>query len=297
MSSTLDEAFFDDAVSLTRIASYLHSLVPFIDELNNLMDGAIKGPFGPDGREHISPEAFYWEIRPWFNGGKWLYEGVGPDGEGKEMEWGGPSAGQSSLVHALDLFLGVDHTPRTDKEVVPSSIFVEKRAAVTLPSAPLQKPSLHKAPSDSTFMQRMSHYMPGHHRSFLQHLSSLHTRNPAAPSAPVLPSLRQLASTHPALTPSYDLAVDAMKRFRTTHIRLATYFIVQQARREPTRESPHWPEWERKRILKETEEEEKRRKGEEVVKEAIAGTGGTDLVTFLKRCRDRTEEAKLKLAA
>jgi indoleamine 2,3-dioxygenase len=290
MSSTLDEAFFDDATSITRISSYLELLVPFIDELTTLMDGSIKGSFGPEGREHISPEAFYWEIRPWFNGGKWLYAGVGPNGEGKEMEWGGPSAGQSSLVHALDLFLGVDHAPRTNKETIPTT-FVEKVAVA--PSAPLHKLPLHKSPSDSTFMQRMSHYMPGHHRAFLLHLSSLHTRNPLSPSTPVLPSLRQLASTHPALTPSYDLAVEAMKRFRNTHIRLATFFIVQQARREPTKSSPHWPEWERKRLAKEAEEEEMRRKGEEVKKEAIAGTGGTDLVTFLKRCRDRTAEAKL----
>jgi indoleamine 2,3-dioxygenase len=46
-------------------------------------------------------------------------------------------------------------------------------------------------------------------------------------------------------------------------------------------------------VLKEREEEEKRARGEEVKKEAIAGTGGTDLVSFLKRCRDRTAEAKL----
>ncbi|BGP19060.1 hypothetical protein JCM10213_009230 [Rhodosporidiobolus nylandii] len=307
MSSTLDEAFFADAVSLTRIASYLRSISALIDELTALMAAAVRGPFGPAGAQAFcDPAQFYWEIRPWFNGGKWVYEGIGPNGEDREMEWGGPSAGQSSLVHALDLFLGVDHAPRSREEGVPNT-FVEKAAAAGAPisanpspppSSAAPPPSLHKSPSDSTFMQRMMHYMPGHHRSFLRHLSSLHLPNPAAPSAPVLPSLRDLAQRHPAeLADAYDTAVSAMKRFRDTHIRLATFFIVQQARREPTRDSPHWAGWEAKRVQKEREEAEKRARGEEVKQEAIAGTGGTDLVTFLKRCRDRTNEAHLAQSA
>ncbi|GAA6012560.1 hypothetical protein JCM10207_009040 [Rhodosporidiobolus poonsookiae] len=309
MSATLDEAFFADAVALDRIASYLSSIALLIDELTALMAGATRGPFGPDGRELIKPEAFYWEIRPWFNGGKWTYEGVGLDGEDKELEWQGPSAGQSSLVHALDLFLGVDHSPRGhgDGAAVIPSLFVERAdtptaaaasaaaaAKVARPSPPAAA-SLHKSPSDATFMQRMMHYMPGHHRAFLSHLSSLHLPNPAAPSAPVLPSLRTLAQRHPAaLQEAYDVAVLAMKRFRDTHIRLAAHFIVAQARREPPRESPHWAGWEARRVQKEREEEEKRARGEEVARQAIAGTGGTDLVSFLKRCRDRTAEAFLE---
>ncbi|GAA6035062.1 hypothetical protein JCM8097_002167 [Rhodosporidiobolus ruineniae] len=317
MSSTLDEAFFADAVALTRISSYLGSIALLIDELTQLMADSTGGNFGPDKREHIDPAAFYWEIRPWFNGGKWVYEGAGPDGEDQEMEWGGPSAGQSSLVHALDLFLGVDHAPRPSSSGTATpqfpNTFVERlseeRKAVGTPTpvpmnpfdklagkklAPPPTATLHKSPSDATFMQRMSHYMPGHHRAFLQHLSSLHSLNPSAPRAPVLPSLRELAALHPVeLGAAYDTAVKAMKRFRDVHIRLATFFIVSQARREPTRNSPHWAGWEARRVQKEREEEEKRLRGiaEEQKRDVIAGTGGTDLVTFLKRCRDRTAEA------
>lgn len=314
MSSTLDESFFADSIALSRIANYLSSISALIDELTTLMAGATRGPFGPNGRERISPEAFYWEIRPWFNGGKWTFEGVGPDGQDKVMEWGGPSAGQSSLVHALDLFLGVDHAPRhghgrsgdgeaNDQSQGFPNTFVEPPAPAasssSKPAAPpavvVDKAALHKAPSDATFMQRMSHYMPGHHRAFLRHLESLHHPNPSTPNAPVLPSLRKLAKHHPAeLGPAYDGAVAAMKRFRDQHMRLATVFIVQQARREPARESVHWPEWEAKRLKKEAEKEERRRLGKGEKREAIAGTGGTDLVTFLKRCRERTVEALLQ---
>ncbi|GJN87994.1 hypothetical protein Rhopal_000949-T1 [Rhodotorula paludigena] len=313
MSATLDEAFFSDATALSRIASYLGSISLLINELTDLMSGATKGAFGPAGRERIVPEAFFWEIRPWFNGGRWTYEGVGPAGEDKVMEWGGPSAGQSSLVHALDLFLGVDHMPRparpahgaasesgekqpamNDGPAFPDTFRDRNDAAAAAAAPTVEKAALHKAPSDATFMARMSHYMPGHHRAFLQHLESLHSPSPAAPTAPVLPSLRKLAQRHPAeLGAAYDDAIAAMKRFRDSHMRLATVFIVQQARREPARDSVHWPEWEAKRVAKEREEEARRARGEEREKEKIVGTGGTDLVSFLKRCRDRTTEALL----
>ncbi|GAA6049475.1 hypothetical protein JCM3770_007357 [Rhodotorula araucariae] len=310
MSATLDEAFFADSIALSRIAGYLQSISHLVDELGALMAGATKGAFGPAGRERIVPETFYWEIRPWFNGGKWTYEGVGPHGEDKVMEWGGPSAGQSSLVHALDLFLGVDHMPRAhghahghsaqakkpDTAAFPATFHDEhdKNTTTAQVAASGSKAALHKAPTDATFMQRMSHYMPGHHRAFLQHLESLHSPNPAAPDAPVLPSLRKLARRHPAeLGTAYDDAVAAMKRFRDSHMRLATVFIVQQARREPARESVHWPEWEAKRVAKERAEAQRRARGEERERETLVGTGGTDLVSFLKRCRDRTVEALL----
>ena len=239
------------------------------------------------------------------------------------MEWGGPSAGQSTLVHALDLFLGIDHAPRrpstkTQAKTEAAAVQVEEAngTRVEAPAAAAEvvddKAALHKAPSDATFMQRMSHYMPGHHRAFLRHLESLHSLNPAAPDSHVLPSLRQLARQHPhRLGPAYDQAVAAMKRFRDMHMRLATVFVVQQARREPARDSVHWPEWEAKRIAKEREREREEARGKaattaessradsasraEAVRkqDKIAGTGGTDLVTFLKLCRDRTTEALL----
>ncbi|GAA5831084.1 hypothetical protein JCM11251_005136 [Rhodosporidiobolus azoricus] len=308
MSSTLDEAFFADEVALRRISAHLFALCPLIDELSNIMAGAVKGGFGPEAREKIVPEEFYWEIRPWFNGGKWVYEGIGPYREDQEMEWGGPSAGQSSLVHAIDLFLGVDHNPRSTSRSDFPDTFVEKRGTPSSTSLPTPAPALVKpspavtsasAPptKEATFMLRMMHYMPAHHRSFLHHLSSLHLANPLAPSAPILPSVRELAQRHPAqLGEAYDLAVSTMKRFRDVHIRLVVHFIVAQAKTEPPQNSPHWAGWEERRVAKEREEEEKRLRGEVVEKGVMKGTGGTDLSTFLKRCRDRTAEAVLRSA-
>lgn len=283
MSATLDEAFFADSLALPRIASYLLRIASIIDELKHLMASATRGSFGPDGSAKIVPECFYWEIRPWFNGGKWTYESV-DEGEDKEMEWGGPSAGQSSLIHAVDLFLGVDHSPRSSAPAASSST-TSMDPTNPLPPRPLRtQPKTPEGPSsDSTFMLRAAQYMPSHHRSFLSRLSSLHLFSPSSPDP--IPSLRNLALLHPSLAPSYDTAVRAMKEFRDGHMRLATVFIVSQARRAPGRESVFWEEWEEK-------EREKERVGREGVgKETLMGTGGTALVAFLKTCRDRTKEA------
>ncbi|GAA5961543.1 hypothetical protein JCM3765_002620 [Sporobolomyces pararoseus] len=269
MSSTLDETFFRDRVSLFRISNYLKEISRLIDELKDLLRDAVRGEFGPESnRQSIEPGTFYWEIRPWFNGGKWFYQGVG-----KEMEWGGPSAGQSSLVHAIDLFLGVDHSPREASQQGGGG----------------QGGGL----SDSTFMQRMSTYMPHHHRSFLQHLVSIHSSS----SSTSLPSLRTLVLEHPLeLQPSYDRAVLSMKQFRDTHIILATHFIVSQARHSPSPDSVHFKEWETKRLEKEKSDKVKQREGnvKGTERDLVVGTGGTDLSSFLKLCRDRTKEALIE---
>lgn len=298
MSSTLDEMFFADHVALRRIASYLVRIAASIDELRGLMHDATKGPFGFEGREKISPEVFYWEIRPWFNGGKWVYEGVGEAGSGKEMEWGGPSAGQSSLVHAIDLFLGVDHSPRAPRPSTSATEVVHSSADSMNPEGPLPPPASAAAfkrdptpvaLSDSTFMMRMAQYMPSFHRAFLRHLAMLHTPSVSNPSP--IPSLRSLAVKYPLeLQESYDVAVRAMKLFRDEHMRLATVFIVSQARREPGRDTVFWAGWDEQRLKRAREAGKKER-------EAMKGTGGTDLVTFLKACRDRTVEAFIESPA
>ncbi|KAI5477079.1 indoleamine 2,3-dioxygenase [Pseudohyphozyma bogoriensis] len=293
MSSTYDEAFFADLLSLQRISNYLLTIASHIAVLTKLIDDATKGEFGEPsasasaegkgkGKEQanvIVPAEFYWFIRPWFNGGEWTYEGVGPDGEDVAMNWGGPSAGQSSLVHALDLFLQVDHSPR------PSS-------SSSAP-APSPAPTANAPPprTDETFMSRMSSYMPSPHRSFLTHLSTLPR---------TLPSARSLSSQHPTLTPAYNTAVQAMKVFRDSHFKLVARFIIGPSRSEPGRESVFWDEWEKKRVEKERQEVERKRVEAEAAEarkesgEGLKGTGGTELVKFLKTCRERTKEAILE---
>jgi indoleamine 2,3-dioxygenase len=305
MSATLDESFFADSLALPRVASNLIQIASIIDQLTSLLSSAVKGTFGASTSATIVPEVFYWQIRPWFNGGKWVYEGIG-HWDDVEMEWLGPSAGQSSLIHAIDLFLGVDHSPRPSSTPPTSPLTAHQQFVdPTRPKTPATSTSTEqqalrsKRPStDDTYMLRATQYMPCYHRAFLLHLSSLSVLSHM--NLHPLPSIRSLAqSSNSILAPAYDQAIMAMKLFRDEHMKIATRFIVTQARSEPGVNSVFWPQWETKRILKEEEKriKELQQKLHLQVVERHTGTGGTELVTFLKDCRARTVEAFLGSSA
>ena len=123
---------------------------------------------------------FYEQIRPWFRGADsgpakrpWVFEGIEgqPELEAWMKELSGPSAGQSPLVHALDMFLGVN-------------TFTHGRGSLSLNE-----------------LARMQTYMSRHHRAFLIHLS---TKNPRPLRALVL------ACEDAALMEAYNCALRAL---------------------------------------------------------------------------------------
>jgi indoleamine 2,3-dioxygenase len=277
MRSTLDELFIGDSTAVRRIASYLSRLASVIDELAELLLAV---------RDGCDPSVFYNQVRPWFRGATsdsrgWIFEGVDESTAAKASSLSGPSAGQSSLVHALDIFLGVDHERGEGRGAEPS------------------------------FLTKMEQYMPRHHRHFLQHLRrprrhlrefvlsthaaySVHVMNdrgmPAFASswAGLAPraSLFQTAAVGESgikaaheLQCAFDSSVAALKRFRDGHIKIATLYIVNQARAQKAATSviPVQPV--------EVNEEG------ELTTDGIKGTGGTSLVPFLKECRDNTTRA------
>jgi indoleamine 2,3-dioxygenase len=138
MRETMDEAFVGDNTALRRITSYLQKLSVVIKDLAKLL---------ADIRQGCDPEFFYNQIRPWFKGQdsgpaatKWIFEGIDEDPTFVQpTELSGPSAGQSSLISALDIFLGVSH---------------------------------EQNPTSGQWLRRMRMYMPRHHRNFLRHLES-----------------------------------------------------------------------------------------------------------------------------
>ena len=107
MGATMDELFVGDVLAARRITRYLHSLVRVIDDLARLLL-AVRNGCDPDTSYHESP---------WFNGAnsgsrRWFFEGLDAHPElPVPTELSSPSAAQSSLIHALDAFLGVNHTP------------------------------------------------------------------------------------------------------------------------------------------------------------------------------------------
>lgn len=138
MRETMDEIFVGDNTALRRIASYLQKFSVVIKDLAKLL---------ADVRQGCDPEIFYNQIRPWYKGQdsgpaaiKWVFEGIDEDPAFVQpTELSGPSAGQSSLIPALDLFLGVSHG---------------------------------KDPTSDQWLKRMRMYMPRHHRNFLRHLEN-----------------------------------------------------------------------------------------------------------------------------
>ncbi|OSX57566.1 hypothetical protein POSPLADRAFT_1155818 [Postia placenta MAD-698-R-SB12] len=138
MRAIMDEAFLGDATAVRRITAYLHALARVTADLTAILAAV---------RDGCDPATFYHDIRPWFKGAdsdprrRWVFDGLERDPALKQpLELSGPSAGQSALIHALDVFLGVDHSA----------------------------PGTRAVP----FLTRMQSYMPRHHRAFLRHLGA-----------------------------------------------------------------------------------------------------------------------------
>ena len=264
MRRSLDEIFIGDNLAARRCTEHLFRLAKVIGALTQVLAKV---------RDHCDPAEFYWKIRPWFRGADasanergWHYEGVDPVGTRRHL--GGPSAGQSSLIHAIDIFLDVDHT----------------RAKTRLRERQIRPDSLPA--SDATFMERMSFYMPKHHRHFLRHLRTLSFEDLDTPSmAAVADQDGEQPSDHPVrafvlgrlgtdeeLSQAYDAALMALKALRDEHMRIAAQYIISQARKHQVKPA-NPPD------------------GASQKEPEFRGTGGTDLVLFLRDCRANTLDA------
>jgi indoleamine 2,3-dioxygenase len=270
MRSTMDEAFVGDDIAVRRITEYLRQLVDVTHRLRVML---------LDVKEGCSPEVFYHDIRPWFrgedsqSGRKWIFEGIEQDPTlVHPTELSGPSAGQSALIHAIDIFLGVDKYSH-GKEL--TGLASETPESMTRQAA---------------FLKRMQLYMPRHHRAFLNHLSN----NPRP-----LRDLVFTASTSEtnkadgaALLEAYNAAVLALKEFRDAHMIIVTLYIIGPSRRARGSTSSAHPGPHEDATV------EPQGHGKEHVSEKrgthqapLKGTGGTDLIQFLKSVRDQTKGA------
>lgn len=125
--------------------------------------------------ERCDPYVFYWKVRPYLAGWENMAEAGLPDGvcyegvdNGAYKKLAGGSAAQSSLIHALDVAFGVEHHPtgfRPNKAAAANSTPVVPAPATVAVPASAVKPT--------NFIQKMRFYMPGPHRSFLTHLTEV----------------------------------------------------------------------------------------------------------------------------
>ena len=233
MRATMDEMFVGDAIAVRRITAYLHQMATVIKDLNALLLSV---------RDGCDPQVYYRDVRPWLRGAdsdprkrKWVFEGIDTvPGLHEPTELSGPSAGQSSLIHALTIFLGVDVYSQS-----PSS-------------------SGSSTPDKPSFLSRMQSYMPRHHRTFLLHLAA----NPRPLRGLVV------SAADPDLVASYNAAVLSLKEFRDAHMKIVALYIVSPAAKAKR---------EANRAIEE--------------KGPLKGTGGTDMVRFLKGVRDSTAKS------
>ncbi|KAG5178571.1 indole 2,3-dioxygenase [Tribonema minus] len=178
----------------------------------------------------------------------------------------GGSAAQSSLFAALDAALGIAHDG---------------------------------AGAGAAFLANMRAYMPPSHRAFLAHLGAA-----AAPGVRgCVAALRGGAdgggSSAQAAVDAYDAAVAAVEAFRTAHIGIVTAYILQQARGGGSgAASPAPPEATKSSgggggVHADASPE---REGMYTRDKASGGkgTGGTDLLEFLRPLRDDARAAVLQ---
>ncbi|KAE9401814.1 hypothetical protein BT96DRAFT_991821 [Gymnopus androsaceus JB14] len=203
-----------DAI-VTRLATYLYSLSSIINDLKSLL---------LDVRKGCNPEVYYKAVRPWFRGEdletystsqseeetgnkhkrKWISEGAGEYANlnmlPPDRELSGASAGQSSLIHALDHEHGHPNPP-------------------------------------PSFMKRVQRYMPCHHCTFLGHLAE--SMNLCSLRRFVL-SFSASASSYSDgsedgqqlnLREAYKKALMSLKEFRDAHMVIATLYIIGPSRR------------------------------------------------------------------
>ncbi|KAF5359434.1 hypothetical protein D9756_003644 [Leucocoprinus leucothites] len=147
----------------------------------------------------------------------------------------------------------------------------------------LSGPSAAKASATSrlpSFMNRMQIYMPKNHRTFLNHLDA----NPRPLRTFVL------ASQDEEMKEAYNRAVMALKEFRDAHMIITALYVIGPARRAARAAMEQ---------LKAVNVDSNvglvgGAKKDEAKDDTLRGTGGTDLVKFLKDTRTRTTEAVIK---
>lgn len=244
------------------VTECLHTFAETLDELGTLLTRMY---------ENCDPHVFFHRIRPFLAGGKNMAEAGLPNGVlydtgiGNEFyrQYGGGSNAQSSLIQFFDIVLGVEHRPTGERRSESSGSEQEGTAP----------------PSRHNFIHEMRSYMPGPHRRFLEHISTI-------------ANIREYVEAHTsdrALSIAYDACLAMLRSLRDKHIQMVSRYIIVKSRESrphsrslSPREAPKMQNLAAasKQIAKDTRPGSKK----------LRGTGGTALIPFLKQARDETGE-------
>ena len=259
------------------VTNNLQSFAERLDELGSILQKMY---------ENCDPHVFYHRIRPFLAGGKNMAEAGLPNGvlfddgtDGQDYrQLGGGSNAQSSLIQFFDIILGIEHRPTGEKPRQQSS------GSESEGQAP---------PSRHNFIHEMRAYMPGPHRRFLEHVSTV-------------ANIRDFVENHRRnrdLTIAFDACLAMLRALRDKHIQLVSRYIIVKSResRSGSRSlSPRAaPQPVRQNIASATSKVESKsdssdnssiHKPNKPASKKLRGTGGTALIPFLKQARDETGE-------
>ncbi|KAL2870422.1 indoleamine 2,3-dioxygenase [Aspergillus lucknowensis] len=236
-----------------RVAASLTEISEGIQELSRILERMY---------EHCRPAVFFHQLRPYLAGSKnmaaaglqtGLFYDLGEE-KGEWHQYSGGSNAQSSLIQAFDIFLGVEHSTTGNPKAEP----------------PKSQPPVGKV----GYIQDMRNYMPGPHRRFLEMLSQCSNVRPFVMASKLDSPVRD----------AYNAAVMCLGTFRDKHIQIVTRYIIMAAKLPPPEQTPP-----RLNLATTTCSQMKNSDGN--VRRGLSGTGGTDLIPFLKQTRDTTKSA------
>ncbi len=211
-------------------------------------------------KEGCNPSIFYNYIRPFLAGSKGnpsMPDGVIYDGvfDNKPQMFSGGSAAQSTLFPVLDAIFNINHA---------------------------------KIPGPNSFLKEMQRfYMPHEHNNFVLYLLKNHKNNSITEFISKIDSLNTMTKnsngfkhTYSMLKTRYNFCIASLTNFRSTHINIVASYIISQAAKVRKSESSS-------SSSSSSMSSNKKRKLHEAA--GGKGTGGSDLMEFLKPIRDNTK--------
>ncbi|ERS97507.1 hypothetical protein HMPREF1624_05675 [Sporothrix schenckii ATCC 58251] len=245
---------------IPTVTAALRRFVPCVQDIGRLLDRM---------HERCDPSIFFFQIRPFLAGSKHMAAQGLPngvfydegDGRGAWRQLRGGSNGQSSLLQFFDIVLGVEHT-----------------------SNGCHGPGANDDAGEQGFHEEVRGYMPGPHRRFLEHVAARpsirHFVMQATQGAALTDDQKQLAAAFADTT-------KALAAFRDKHLAIVARYIILPSRQKAAMEAKAAAGDEPASKLRGLAHMPSRTDGAEI----LTGTGGTELMPFLKQTRDETLQA------